>query len=90
MWQHVSLVYYAKMLVYVISQNITHNPVHPNTGKKQIYISTNQAHTVMGHLQRLTFIRLGNGLLLNNIFYLNNRANVSQSSLTNTQIEREG
>lgn len=74
----------------MLSVKTLHNPVHPNTGKKQIYISINQAHTFVGHLQRLTFIRLGNGLLLNNIFYLNNRANVSQSSLTNTQIESEG
>lgn len=74
----------------MLSVKTLHMPVHPNTGKKQIYISTNRRRTQFWVIYKDLHldIRLwGNGLLLNNIFYLNDRANLSQSS--NTQLKRE-
>lgn len=77
----------------MLSVKTLHNPFHPNTRKKQIYISTDQTHTQFWVINKdldLDIHLQGNGLLLKIIFDLNDRANVSLSALTNTQTERKG
>jgi len=60
------------MLVYVISQNIT-QPCPPEHRKEaNLHFHISKTHTVLGHLQGLTFLYFPgyNGLLFNNIFIL--------------------